>query len=470
MKRITSTLAIALSVSLLGFPSFVQPSYAQGDEFALRVEAPSPIKFTTLSKMIGTIYPVSMYTSSEVIINFADAAPIVSYTPAVNDLISLEWVKLPGPDGLSNKGIRILSGKNRGNSSFSVSVDKGGKAEIINFAVKVGPTKDRTVRVTVLPDPPVQPLKPLLDPSKVDAVAAETIKVVAANRKISELEQVIKDQDQRLATMKPINPEEDAALAAREAELTQARETIGQLTRQLEVEKATVTELKKLNAQYEITARKQEADMAELNKRLANIESQSLASANSSVDIAEQINRINNLEKESKDVRAENVKLQKLLMARPSEILKIPSGTSISLNGIQVQRRKTTALPPAPPSFGNKPNRVNTTVSAEVLPTVSTAQSKALWNVRTALARYRVPMKDGKTIGAETLLDAQEEIWFWDAGRTRQKVGMFISFLCRSEETENSKAIKQAIDQSGLSYSQLKAVAGKASTLTAAKK
>jgi hypothetical protein len=444
-------LTLAFSISLLGVPIAAQARpEPKPDEFAITIEAPTPIKFSTLSNMIGSVYPINMYTNSEAVINFAEAAQIVSYTPSVNALISLEWVKLPGPGGLTNKGIRIVSGKAKGNSSFLVSIDKGGKPEIINFAVKVGPTRDRTVRVTVLPDPPVQPLKPLLDPSKVDAVQVETIKVIAANRKISELEQVIKDQEQRLTTMKPINPEEDAALAAREKELAEAKDTIVSLTNQLQSERTTVAELKKLNAQYQATAQEQSKNLQMLNERLANIEANS---KNNGIN-EEQVQRIAALEKENKEIRFALEKKPAPLPLKPGlTMLTIPSKTKVTLNGLPVLRRK---LPPAP-GISVKAERV-------------TSETQHERDLKTSLARYKVPLKDGQQIGADALLEAENEIWYWDGGRTRQKVAVFIRSLSSSQESDNAKAISTAMTESRLSLKLLSVIANKAALLIAQNK
>jgi hypothetical protein len=449
-------LSLALSISLLGVPIVAQAKpEPKPDEFALTIEAPTPIKFSTLSKMIGSIYSINMYTSAEVIINFAEAAQIVSYTPSVNELISLEWVKLPGPGGVMNRGIRIISGKQKGSSSFSVSIDKGGKAEIINFAVKVGPTKDRTVRVTVLPDPIVQPLKPLLDASKVDAVQAETIKVVAANRKIAELEQVIKDQDQKLATMKPINPEEEAALAAREKELAESKETIVSLTNQLKSERNTVIELKKLNAQYQATAEEQAQNLRMLNERLANIE------ANSKPNVAseEQAQRIAVLEKENREIRSAMEKKPAPPLLRPDlTTLTIPKKTKITLNGLPVLRRK---LPPAPSSSTQTVTATSQLVSSE---------TQHQRDLKKSLARYQIPLRDGQQIRADALLEAEDEIWYWDGGRTRQKMAAFIRSLTYSQETDNGKAVSRAMTDSRLSEKLLKVIANKAASLIAQNK
>jgi hypothetical protein len=465
-------LSLALSISLLGVPIVAQAKpEPKPDEFALTIEAPTPIKFSTLSKMIGAIYPINMYTSAEVIINFAEAAQIISYSPSVNGLISLEWVKLPSSSEtssktnadteekvkprLANRGIRIVSGKAIGNSSFWVSIDKGGKPEIINFAVKVGPTKDRTVRVTVLPDPPVQPLKPLLDASKVDAVQAETIKVVAANRKIAELEQVIKDQDLKLATMKPINPEEEAALAAREKELAESKETIVSLTNQLKSERNTVTELKKLNAQYQATAQEQAQNLRMLNERLANIE------ANSKTNVAseEQAQRIAVLEKENREIRSAMEKKPAPPLLRPDlTTLTIPKRTKITLNGLPVLRRK---LPPAPAS-----STQTVTATAQLV----SSETQHQRDLKKSLARYQIPLRDGQQIRADALLEAEDEIWYWDGGRTRQKMAAFIRSLTYSQETDNGKAVSRAMSDSRLSEKLLKVIANKAASLIAQNK
>ncbi len=73
----------------------------------------------------------------------------------------------------------------------------------------------------------------------------------------------------------------------------------------------------------------------------------------------------------------------------------------------------------------------------------------ALGGPADALARTRIPLKDGGEVGADRLLNVQERVWYWKSGAVRRQLSTLISVLV---DTSN---LDQAIRRSGLSLNEV---------------
>jgi hypothetical protein len=450
-------LSSALVLFLFGAPVFTPQVQAQEDNAPIpwKEEAPRPLKFVTIGKMAGGIYEINMPRNSQALINFVQAGQIASYSDPVTPYIGLEYVKGPTQSGaVVNTGVLIVSKGEAGNSEFFVEVDTPTYKGSVHVVVHVGRSRNRTVKLTVLPDPPVEPAKPLLDTSKVEPMQRAQIEIAAAQKarqeaegRIGELTKVIAERDAQISTMRPADAQVDAIM---QAKLDDSVKAVAELNAQLQSERAKTSKLDEMTKTIaDLTAQLQEE-----RAKAKPDQSQAVAALTQKLE-AERVKvatLVKTIGEYKNIVKSQQIEITSARIVRKDE----PDELDVKISSLKKENKKLSSL------LLKKKDREIPSFQKQIKSVVSV---KIVGETEAALGRYKVPTKNGEWIEADRLLDAQEAIWLWNGGQTRRKLSVFISTLANSTEGDNNRAIQKALDASRLGWDELKLVSSKAATL-----